>query len=134
MCQSGVKVWSLLVTLHTDPESWGLDAHEFNPERSTNGITGACKLPHLYMPFGVGPRVCLGQNLAMVELKILISLILSNFSFSLSPNYKHSTAFGVVIEPEHGVNLLINKLWWNHMGLRLENKLNNGGDGHTYHV
>ncbi|KAL6315335.1 hypothetical protein AAG906_000436 [Vitis piasezkii] len=74
------------------------------------GGEGACKLPHLYMPFGVGPRVCLGQNLAMVELKILISLILSNFSFSLSPNYKHSAAFGVVIEPEHGVNLLINKL------------------------
>ena len=73
MCQRGVKVWSQLVTLHTDPESWGPDAHKFNLERFTNGITGACKLPHLYMPFGVGPRVCLGQNLAMVKLKILIS-------------------------------------------------------------
>ncbi|XP_019073978.1 cytochrome P450 714C2 isoform X2 [Vitis vinifera] len=106
----GVNVWNLVVTLHTDPENWGPDALKFNPERFKNGITGACKLPHLYMPFGVGPRVCLGQNLAMVELKILISLILSNFSFSLSPNYKHSAALRLLIEPENGVNLLVKKL------------------------
>lgn len=106
----GVNVWNLVVTLHTDPDIWGPDAYSFNPQRFANGITGACKLPHLYMPFGVGPRVCLGQNLAMVELKILISLILSNFSLSLSPKYKHAPAIKLVIEPEHGVDLVLRKL------------------------
>uniref|UniRef100_A0A5B6Z559 Cytochrome P450 714C2-like n=1 Tax=Davidia involucrata TaxID=16924 RepID=A0A5B6Z559_DAVIN len=106
----GVNVWTLVVTLHTDPEIWGPDAYNFNPDRFANGITGACKLPHLYMPFGVGPRVCLGQNLAMVELKILISLILSNFSFSLSSQYVHTPALNLVIEPKFGVNLLVKKL------------------------
>ncbi|CBI35565.3 unnamed protein product, partial [Vitis vinifera] len=38
------------------------------------------------------------------------SLILSNFSFSLSPNYKHSAALRLLIEPENGVNLLVKKL------------------------
>ncbi|KAA8550472.1 hypothetical protein F0562_002156 [Nyssa sinensis] len=106
----GVNLWTLVVTLHTDPEIWGPDAYNFNPDRFANGITGACKLPHLYMPFGVGPRVCLGQNLALVELKILISLILSNFSFSLSPKYVHSPALNLVIEPGHGVDLVVKKL------------------------
>ncbi|XP_059626353.1 cytochrome P450 714C2-like [Cornus florida] len=106
----GVNVWTLVVTLHTDPEIWGPDAYNFNPARFANGITGACKLPHLYMPFGVGPRVCLGQNLAMVELKILISLILSNFSFTLSPKYVHTPALQLVIEPKYGVDLLVKKL------------------------
>ncbi|KAG2669767.1 hypothetical protein I3843_14G048900 [Carya illinoinensis] len=106
----GVNLWTLVLTSHTDPEIWGPDAYKFNPERFANGITGACSLPHLYMPFGVGPRVCLGQNLAMVELKILIALLVSNFSFSLSPKYSHTPALGLVIEPEHGVDLLVQKL------------------------
>lgn len=82
----------------------------FNPDRFANRITGTCKMPHLYMPFGVGPRVCLGQNLATVELKILISLIVSNFTFTLSRNYVRSLALHLVIEPGHGVNLLVKKL------------------------
>ncbi|KAK3443992.1 hypothetical protein EUGRSUZ_B04030 [Eucalyptus grandis] len=106
----GVNVWTMVFTLHTDPEIWGPDSYSFNPGRFANGITGACKLPHLYMPFGVGPRVCLGQNLAMVELKILIAQLLSNFSFTLSPNYIHSPALRLVIEPEHGVELSVTKL------------------------
>ncbi|PSR95001.1 Cytochrome P450 714C2 like [Actinidia chinensis var. chinensis] len=106
----GVNLWTLVVTLHTDPENWGPDSLTFNPDRFANGITGACKLPHLYMPFGVGPRVCLGQNLAMVELKLLIALVVSNFSFSLSPEYVHAPFLQLVIEPEHGVNLLVKKL------------------------
>nr|AIA82921.1 CYP450-17 [Gentiana rigescens] len=106
----GVNIWTLVTALHTDPENWGRDSYEYNPERFANGITGACKQPHLYMPFGVGPRVCLGQNLALVELKILVSLILSNFSFSLSPNYKHDPTVNLVIEPGQGVNLMLKKL------------------------
>ncbi|XP_047339633.1 cytochrome P450 714C2-like [Impatiens glandulifera] len=106
----GVNLWALVLTLHTDPEIWGPDSLEFKPERFTNGITGACKIPQYYMPFGVGPRVCLGQNLAMVELKILVALIVSNFSFSLSPNYLHSPALNLVIEPGHGVDILVKKL------------------------
>lgn len=106
----GVNVWTFVLTLHTNPEIWGPDSYDFNPDRFVNGITGACKLPHLYMPFGVGPRVCLGQNLALVELKVLIALILSNFSFSLSPTYIHSPALSLVIEPGNGVNLYLKKL------------------------
>ncbi|KAK6234485.1 Cytochrome P450 - like 10 [Theobroma cacao] len=106
----GVNIWTMVLTLHTDPEIWGPESYKFKPERFTNGITGACKLPQMYMPFGVGPRVCLGQNLAMVELKVLMSLLLSNFSFSLSPKYNHSPALRLVIEPENGVDLLVKKL------------------------
>ncbi|KAL6967892.1 hypothetical protein U1Q18_033701 [Sarracenia purpurea var. burkii] len=106
----GIYLWIMVVTLHTDPTNWGPDAHEFNPERFANGISSACKLPHLYMPFGIGPRVCLGQYLALVELKILIALVLSNFSLVLSPNYIHSPTIRTIMEPEHGVHLLVNKL------------------------
>ncbi|KAF4384402.1 hypothetical protein CsatB_029105 [Cannabis sativa] len=106
----GVNLWTMVLTNHTNPQIWGPDSFEFNPERFSKGIREACKLPHLYMPFGVGPRICLGQNLAMVELKILLALILSKFSFTLSPNYVHKPAIKLVIEPEHGVELLVKEL------------------------
>ncbi|KAK3027365.1 hypothetical protein RJ639_040964 [Escallonia herrerae] len=106
----GVNVWTSVTRLHTDPKIWGPDAYKFNPERFANGVTGACKQPHLYMPFGIGPRVCLGQHLAQAELKVLISLIVAKFSFSLSPKYVHKPSFTMVLEPGNGVDLLVKKL------------------------
>ncbi|XP_047154769.1 cytochrome P450 714C2-like isoform X2 [Vigna umbellata] len=106
----GFNLWIMVVSLHTNPDIWGDDAYKFKPERFANGTIGSCKLPHVYMPFGVGPRVCLGQNLAIVELKMIIALILSKFTFSLSPRYVHSPTLRLLIEPEHGVNILVKKI------------------------
>ncbi|XP_057461845.1 cytochrome P450 714C2-like [Actinidia eriantha] len=106
----GVNLWTMVMKLHTDPEAWGPDSHSFNPKRFANGISAACKVPQSYMPFGFGPRVCLGQTLAMLELKMIVGLLLSNFSLSISPNYVHSPVLKFVIEPKHGINLLIKKL------------------------
>lgn len=106
----GTTLWTMVSTLHTDPKIWGPDALQFNPERFQNGISGACKNPNAYMPFGFGQRVCVGQHLAMVELKLLMALIVTNFSFTLSPKYVHKPEMTMMIEPKHGVNILINKL------------------------
>ncbi|XP_058075250.1 cytochrome P450 714C2-like isoform X2 [Magnolia sinica] len=106
----GLKLWIPILTLHQNPDIWGPDAHEFNPERFAHGIFNACKLPHVYMPFGAGARTCVGQNFAMVELKVVLSGILGKFSFSLSPGYCHSPAFRLTVEPEHGLNLIIRRV------------------------
>lgn len=106
----GVCLWTLIPTLHRDPEIWGPNANEFKPERFTEGVSKACKFPHAYIPFGVGPRLCLGRNFAMVQLKVLLSLIVSKFKFSLSPKYRHSPAYRMIVEPGHGVNILIQKI------------------------
>ncbi|EXC36468.1 Cytochrome P450 734A2 [Morus notabilis] len=96
--------------LHQDTDLWGPDAHQFNPERFEHGILGACKLPQAFIPFGVGTRICVGQHLAMIELKVILSLILSKLCFSMSPAYRHSPAFKLVIEPEHGINLRVERI------------------------
>ncbi|XP_015068173.1 cytochrome P450 714A1-like [Solanum pennellii] len=106
----GVCLWTLIPTLHRDPDIWGRDANEFKPERFQNGVSGACKLPQVYIPFGLGPRLCLGRNFAMVQLKVVISLIISKFRFSLSPKYKHSPAYRMIVEPGQGVHILVERL------------------------
>ncbi|XP_062000257.1 cytochrome P450 714C2-like [Rosa rugosa] len=91
--------------LHQNPDLWGSDAHKFNPERFTNGIVKACKSPQAYMPFGAGSRICVGQHLAMIELKVFLSMILSKFCFSFSSAYQHSPAYNIILEPEYGIIL-----------------------------
>lgn len=106
----GMNIQIPIPILQRLPDLWGPDALDFNPKRFENGVLGACKFPQAYMPFGVGARVCLGQHLAMTELKVILSLILSKFSFSLSPAYQHCPAFRLVIEPENGVNLHVRRV------------------------
>nr|XP_004517000.1 cytochrome P450 714C2-like [Cicer arietinum] len=95
----GMDIQIPMPILHQDSKLWGHDAHKFNPQRFANGVNRACKVPQVYMPFGIGPHVCVGQHLAMLELKVILSLILLKFRFSLSSSYCHSPSFHVLIEP-----------------------------------
>ncbi|BFG36649.1 hypothetical protein CerSpe_229240 [Prunus speciosa] len=106
----GVHIWTLIPTVHRDPENWGPDANEFKPERFANGVSEACKYPQAYVPFGHGSRSCIGQTFGMVQLKIVLPLILSKFSFSLSPNYQHSPVYKMLLLPEHGIRLLVRRV------------------------
>ncbi|CAL0324351.1 unnamed protein product [Lupinus luteus] len=101
----GMNIQIPTALIQQDPELWGPDAHKFNPERFSKGVSEAANFSQAYMPFGIGSRVCAGQHLAMVELKVILSLILMKFRFSLSPSYCHSPAFRLVVEPGQGVVL-----------------------------
>jgi cytochrome P450 family 714 subfamily C len=105
-----VNMWIPVSTMHHDKSIWGPDADKFNPDRFANGISGACKKPYLFMPFGLGARTCLGQNLALVELKVILALIVSKFKFVLAPEYQHSPTFRLVVEPEFGMPLIVKKV------------------------
>ncbi|GMY23002.1 cytochrome P450 714C2-like isoform X1 [Fagus crenata] len=105
----GINVQIPIPILQRHCDLWGSDAHKFNPERFAHGIVGACKTPQAYLPFGVGSCVCADQHFAMTELKVILSLILSKFCFSLSPAYHHSPSFRLVIVLEHGVTLRVRK-------------------------
>ncbi|XP_038698685.1 cytochrome P450 714A1-like isoform X2 [Tripterygium wilfordii] len=106
----GVCIWTVISTLHRDPHTWGSDVNEFRPERFADGVSKACKFPQAYIPFGVGPRLCLGKNFAMVQLKVVISLIVSRFQFKLSPNYTHSPVYRMLVEPGYGVAIIAQKV------------------------
>ncbi|KAK1368929.1 Secologanin synthase [Heracleum sosnowskyi] len=106
----GVNTLVWPTALHRDPELWGSDALKFNPQRFANGISGACKIPQAYIPFGIGPRTCPGMNLGMMELKVLYAMLLAKFSFSLSPNYQHVPKLDVLLEPKYGLKLHVRRV------------------------
>jgi len=106
----GIYMWLFLPSLHRDADNWGPDATKFNPERFANGVSASCKYPQAYLPFGLGSRHCLGQNFAITEMKVVLSLLLYNFSFDVSPNYCHCPVYKMVLMPKYGVRLLVSKV------------------------
>ncbi|RHN40420.1 11-oxo-beta-amyrin 30-oxidase [Medicago truncatula] len=106
----GTQISLPILLIHQDHDLWGDDAKEFKPERFAEGIAKATKGQVSYFPFGWGPRICLGQNFALLEAKIAVSLLLQNFSFELSPNYVHVPTTVLTLQPKNGASIILHKL------------------------
>ncbi|KAI7737127.1 hypothetical protein M8C21_013247, partial [Ambrosia artemisiifolia] len=76
--------------MHHDHDIWGDDANEFNPGRFYEGVSNVTKGQASYIPFGWGPRICIGMNFALLEVKMALSMILQHFRFDISPSYSHA--------------------------------------------
>jgi cytochrome P450 len=93
--------------IHRRKDIWGDNADEFKPERFSDGIASACRHPFGFIPFGIGPRNCIGQHFAMLEAKVILSLILAHFRFRLSPDYRHAPLNTITLRPKLGVQVLL---------------------------
>jgi cytochrome P450 family 3 subfamily A len=77
--KKGQLVTVSVFALHRDPEIYP-DPEEFQPERFShqNRLKRAYES---FMPFGVGPRNCIGMRFALIEMKLLLTAILSKYRF-----------------------------------------------------
>lgn len=100
-----------VLALHHDHKIWGEDAHLFKPERFLEGISKATKNnPTAYMPFGFGPRNCVGSNFAINTAKVTLAMILQRYRFIPSPSYVHSPVHVVLLIPKNGLQVMLHAL------------------------
>ncbi|EFJ22986.1 hypothetical protein SELMODRAFT_416039 [Selaginella moellendorffii] len=104
----GTTFWIPILALHQDKHLWGEDAHEFRPQRFSQGVSRACKT-YDFLPFSSGPRICVGQSFAIMEAKLILAMILQHYHLGLSPRYKHSPVSSVTLKPGLGMQLMIKR-------------------------
>ncbi|KAM0841880.1 hypothetical protein ACQ4PT_058728 [Festuca glaucescens] len=107
---AGVLLMLPLLSVHHDKDVWGADAAVFRPERFAEGISRASADAPAFFPFGWGPRICVGQNFALLEAKMGLAMILQRFSFDLSPSYTHAPFPVGLLLPEHGAQVRLTRL------------------------
>ncbi|MGR3715727.1 MAG: cytochrome P450 [Thermohalobaculum sp.] len=85
-----------------DPDVF--DPGNFAPEKA------AARDRYLYLPFGAGPRVCVGANFAMMQAHIILATLLARFRFAPGDGPPPVPTMSMTLRPEGGVRLTVTPL------------------------
>jgi cytochrome P450 len=93
--------------LHRDPRFFE-EPEVFRPERWTEGL--AKQLPKFaYFPFGGGPRVCIGNTFAMMEMVLVLATIAQQFCFTFQPGQPVVPWPTFTLRPQHGIPAVLSR-------------------------
>ncbi|XP_047334035.1 cytokinin hydroxylase-like [Impatiens glandulifera] len=99
----GLSIWIPVLAIHHSEDLWGKDVNEFKPDRFASKTYSSGR----FIPFAAGPRNCVGQSFAMMEAKIILSMLISRFKFTISDNYRHAPVVVLTIKPKYGVQVCL---------------------------
>jgi cytochrome P450 len=103
---AGSRIMYSIYLTHHSPRYWD-EPESFRPDRFApqNRLD---QPPYAFVPFGGGPRNCLGMAFAQVEVKVVLARLLQCFDFVLQPG-KISAHMGATLEPRPGVWLTLSR-------------------------
>ena len=101
----GMRIAIPIIAIHHNPELWP-NPDKFDPERFTPEAK-AQRNPYSYLPFGAGPRSCIGMRLALVEAKLILIRVLQQFRLTVVKETPIPLQFrgGIVSSPKDGIRL-----------------------------
>ena len=103
----GTQVFAFTWVTHRD-ERFFERPEEFRPERWTDDLTR--RLPKFaYFPFGGGPRVCIGQQLAMTQATLILATVAQRFRLRLAPDADVRPFPALTLRPRGGVPVVLEK-------------------------
>jgi cytochrome P450 len=88
---------------HHAPRYWE-NPESFDPERFTK-VNEKLHPPFTYLPFGGGPRGCIGGNYAMLQILMILSAVLRNYDFELTPGQQIEARPMVILRPKNGIRM-----------------------------
>ncbi|CAN8096549.1 unnamed protein product [Discula destructiva] len=106
--QGGVAVAVNGWVLHRDRATFGDDADSYRPERWLNDVDEARRMERFMFQFGGGAHVCIGRNLALLEINKVVPRLVRDYQFEMVHPGKleeHATFFVV----QEGLEVYISK-------------------------
>ena len=88
---------------HHMPEQFA-ESEVFRPERF-DPEHGEKHTPGAYLPFGAGPRTCLGAPFAMMELKTVLAMLLQRYRLDLISNQRVEATVRTTLQPKYGLRM-----------------------------
>jgi cytochrome P450 len=77
---------------------------EFRPERFVKE-NEKLRTPFTYLPFGGGPRICIGKEYAMLQILMILSTLLRRYDFELVPGQEIEERAMVILRPKNGIKM-----------------------------
>ena len=105
--EKGVDIAFPIFTLHRNPTYWPnpdkFDPERFNPNNEQSYPTFA------YIPFGEGPRVCVGKRMVLLEIKMALITIFRKLHFNRTADTEVplDLCYGITMSPTNGVEVAI---------------------------
>jgi cytochrome P450 len=88
---------------HHAPRYWQ-NPENFDTERFTKP-NDKLRTPFTFLPFGGGPRGCIGGNYAMLQILMILSDLLRKYDFQLAPGQLIEARPMVILRPKHGIRM-----------------------------
>src|ERR1700733_5433491 len=88
---------------HHSPRYWE-NPESFDPERFSKANEKLHR-PFAYLPFGAGPRGCIGGNYAMLQMLMILSVLLRKYDFELAPGQTIEARPMVILRPKNGIRM-----------------------------
>ncbi len=103
------------------------DPENFDPERFSK-VNEKLHTPFTHLPFGAGPRGCIGGNYAMLQILMILSELLRRYDLALTPGQTIEPRPMVILRPKYGIRMTFTKTIASEMFLA---KTPSGGNGYA---
>jgi cytochrome P450 len=90
---------------HRDPRFWE-NPEGFDPDRFAPEIT-ALRPKFAFFPFAAGPRMCIGNSFARMELQVIVAMVVQKFRLDLEAGHRVELAPQITLRPKNGVRVTL---------------------------
>ncbi|GBE80243.1 Benzoate 4-monooxygenase [Sparassis crispa] len=99
---AGTEISVPLYSMHHSEEVWGADVEEYRPERWLDAEKRG-ELMKVFNPFSLGPRACIGRNVALQELTLVLAAVFRRYDIVLQPGREFGVHDNFVRKPHECV-------------------------------